>query len=273
MKVKLKIWMEQDGSVAFAEGRRMLLEAVDRLGSLNAAAKELGISVCCIDEYCTGEVADHTMALILALNRKLMSYHKQVQQEKSWAFDKVTGIRRLAGQTLGIIGFGRIGRAVASRAAGFGLNIMAFDPYHQDYKAGVQLVELNELLRKADIISLHANLSRDNAGLIDGGAFLKMERKPLLINVSRGALLDESELVYALDKGLVAGAALDVLADEPPDIDGHPLADRDNVILTPHVAFYSEQSLLDNRRISALNIKHFLDGRFDKVFRFVHHAK
>lgn len=237
-----------------------------------AAAKELGISVCCIDEYCTGEVADHTLALILALNRKLFQYHKQVQEDKNWVWDGVTGIKRLSGQTLGIIGFGRIGKAVARRAEGFGLNVMVFDPYQKDYHAKVRLGELNELLRESDIITLHASLSRDNNRLIDGGAFLKMERKPLLINVARGALIDESELAYALDNGLVSGAALDVLADEPPDLDDHPLAGRDNVILTPHVAFYSDRSLLENRRISASNIRYFFESRPEKIFRFVHHA-
>ncbi len=236
------------------------------------AAKELGISVCCIGEYCTDEVADHTMALILALNRKLFTYHGQVQEQGSWAYDEVSGIKRLSGQTLGIIGFGRIGRAVASRAAGFGLNVMTYDPYQQDYKIGVRLVELIELLRHSDIISLHANLSQDNHNLIDGGAFLKMERKPQLINVSRGALIDESALVYALDNGLISGAALDVLAQEPPDLKNHPLLGRENVILTPHVAFYSEQSMLENRRISAQNIRYVLENRFDDVFKFVHRA-
>jgi lactate dehydrogenase-like 2-hydroxyacid dehydrogenase len=237
------------------------------------AAKELGISVCSVGEYCTGEVADHTMALILALNRKLFNYHKQVQEHKNWTFTKVTGVSRLAGQNLGIIGFGRIGRAVASRAAAFGLNVMAFDPYQNDYKAGARLVEFDELLRKSDIISLHANLSTDNASLIDGSAFLKMDRRPQLVNVARGGLIDEKALVYALDNRLISGAALDVLADEPPKLKKHPLLGRENVILTPHVAFYSDQALFENRKISALNIKHFMNGRFDQVFRFVHHAQ
>ncbi|MFT5140978.1 MAG: phosphoglycerate dehydrogenase-like enzyme [Rhodothermales bacterium] len=237
------------------------------------AAKELGISVCCIREYCTDEVADHTMALILAMNRKLLAYHSQVQEQKSWAFNGVTGIRRLSGQTLGLVGFGRIGRAVAKRAAGFGMNILAYDPYQKDYKAEVRLVEMDELLRKSDIISLHANLSPNSVNMIDGGAFLKMDRKPQLINVSRGGLVDEKALIYALDHGLVSGAALDVLAKEPPRLKTNKLLGRDNVIVTPHVAFYSEQSMLENRRVSAQNIKYYFNGRPDKVSRFVHHAK
>jgi D-3-phosphoglycerate dehydrogenase len=237
------------------------------------AAKELGISVCCIDEYCTEEVADHTLTLILSLSRKLEHYRREVQRERNWEFDSTTGLKRLSRITLGLVGFGRIGQAVAKRASGFGMNILAYDPYRTDYDAGVRLVELDELLRLSDIISLHANLSKGNRKLIDGGAFLKMERKPLLINVSRGALIDEEALVYALDKGLISGAGLDVLSDEPPKLDQHPLLDRKNVIITPHVAFYSDQSILENRKLSAQNIKHYLAGRFDDVRRLVHHAQ
>ena len=237
------------------------------------AAKEKGISVCCVGEYCTGEVADHTMALILALNRKLFQYDKQVREQGSWAYHTVRGVRRLAGLTLGIIGLGRIGSAVTKRAAAFGFNIMAYDPYQKDYEAGVQLVELDVLLRQSDIISLHANLDATAGPLINAGAFLKMERRPQLINVSRGKLIDEVALVQALDTGNVSAAALDVLADEPPNLKNHPLAGRDNVLLTPHLAFFSEQSMLENRRISAQNIRHYYAGRFDEVFRFVHYAK
>jgi D-3-phosphoglycerate dehydrogenase len=239
------------------------------------AARERGISVCCVGEYCSGEVADHTMALMLALNRKLMSYHAQVQRGKSWAYDEVTGIRRLAGQTLGIIGLGRIGREVARRATGFGLNIIAHDPFlnPEDCPEGIELTDFDGLLGRSDIITLHCNLAEDSRAMLDAGAFAKMDRRPLLINVARGMLIDEPALLEALDSGRISAAALDVLAQEPPAIDGHPLAGRDNVILTPHVAFYSDQSLLENREISALNIRHFFAGRFDQVFRFIHHAQ
>jgi D-3-phosphoglycerate dehydrogenase len=240
---------------------------------INAAAAR-GISVCCVGEYCTGEVADHAMALLLALNRKLMQYHAQVQHDRSWAWDDVRGIRRLAGQTLGVIGLGRIGLAVIERARGFGLKIIAHDPFvaPDGIPKGTELVSLDELLDRSDIITLHCNLAKDNCAMLDAGAFAKMARKPLLINVARGALIDESALLHALDTGRVAGAALDVLADEPPELANHPLTGRDDVILTPHVAFYSDRSLLECRRISALNIRRFFQGRFDEVFRFVHHA-
>lgn len=237
-------------------------------------AKELGISVCCVGEYCTDEVADHTLALILLLNRRLPDYHAQVQKRKIWTWDEVSGIQRLSGRTLGIVGLGRIGQAVARRAAGFGLEVIAYDPWlaQSGGEQEIPLVDWDDLLERSDIISLHCNMSADNLAMIDAEAFSKMGRKPLLINVARGALIDEAALIEALDAGQIAGAGLDVLADEPPELENHPFLGRNNVIITPHVAFNSEQSLHDNRRISALNITNFLAGRIDEVYRFVHHA-
>lgn len=232
------------------------------------AAEQTGIAVCCVGEYCTGEVADHTLALILALNRRLFEYHRQVQERYSWAWDEVQGIRRLSGQTLGIIGLGRIGRAVARRAAGFGLSVIAHDPY-VDASKEIRLVSLAELLESADIVSLHCNLDSDNKAVLNRAAFASMRRRPLLINVARGGLVDERALAEALDSGQIAGAGLDVLVDEPPGLHNHPLVGRDNVVLTPHVAFFSDHSLRQNRTISARNIRHVLEGRPELVFRLV----
>jgi len=236
------------------------------------AAAERGIGVSCIGEYCTDEVADHTMALLLALNRRLLAYDHQVQVGHDWRWNEVQGVRRLAGQTLGLVGFGRIGQAVCRRALGFGLRVLVCDPLADAETArrhGVRSAGLEELLAASDIISLHCNLNAANRGLLDRAAFALMRRKPLLLNVARGGLIVESDLVDALDRGLVAGAALDVLAEDSPDLERHPLAGRSDVLLTPHVAFYSESSLTDLRRISAQNVRAFLDGRPDAVFRMV----
>ena len=240
------------------------------------AAAENNISVCCIGEYCTSEVADHTMALLLALNRKLIDYHVQVQSEKLWRWDSISGIRRLSGQTLGIVGIGRIGRSVAQRAQSCGLNVIGCDPYvgiQEAADAGIRRVELEELLALADIISLHCNLTDENRHLLDREAFKKMQRRPVIINVARGGLINETHLVEALDAGWVSGVALDVLESEMPDLKGTGFLGRNNVILTPHVAFYSESSMLEFRRISALNIRNFFAGNISAVFRFVHHAR
>jgi D-3-phosphoglycerate dehydrogenase len=238
------------------------------------AAREFGVSVCCVREYCTGEVADHTLALLLALNRRLLDYDRQVRRDRDWAWDRVTGLRRLAGQVLGIVGLGRIGRAVAARARGFGLGVIAHDPWLSAAEAPVDipLLPLDALLARADIISLHCNATPDQAPLLDASAFAAMARRPLLINVARGSLVDENALLSALERGAVAGAALDVLAEEPPDLAANPLVGRDDVLVTPHVAFSSEQALDDVRRISAQNIRHALAGNDDRVFAFVHRA-
>jgi len=236
------------------------------------AAAEQGIGVSCVGEYCTDEVADHTMALLLALNRQLLAYHHQVQADRSWRWNEIQGVKRLAGQTLGLVGFGRIGQAVCRRALGFGLRVLACDPLVDAGTAsrhGVRPAGLEELLAGSDIISLHCNLGADNRGLLNRAAFARMRRKPFLLNVARGALIVEADLVDALDRGLVAGAALDVLTEESPDLLRHPLAGRRDVLLTPHVAFYSESSLADLRRISAANIRAFLEGRPGDVFRLV----
>jgi len=236
------------------------------------AAATAGIRVCAIDEYCTDEVADHAILLMLALARRLPEYHEQVQTNKRWQYDSLQGLSRMSDLTLGIVGFGKIGQAVARRATGFGMSIVAFDPFpNEDAAAGIgaRFRTLPELYSLADIISLNCGLTIDNKHLIDTGAFEQMLRKPIVINCARGALIDEDALVKALDTGQISGAGLDVLTDESPDLRSLSLLGRPNVIVTPHVAFYSDASILDNRRISTMNIRNFLDGKDNDVRRYV----
>lgn len=240
------------------------------------AAAEAGISVCAIDEYCTDEVADHALLLMLALCRRLPEYHDQVQNEHRWQFDALAGLKRMRDMTLGIVGFGKIGQAVARRARGFGMVILAYDPYPDEVAASalaVQFCELADLFADADIISLNCGLSADNKHLIDAKAIQQMRHSPILINCARGALIDEAALVSALDTGQVSAAGLDVLAEESPDLRVSKLTGRANVILTPHVAFYSDASMLENREISTSNVRNFLDGRHENIRRYIHHAK
>lgn len=239
------------------------------------AARDAGISVCAIDEYCTDEVADHVILLMLALCRRLTEYHDQVQRENRWEFDSLHGLRRLRDMTLGIVGFGKIGQAVAHRAAGFGLSMVVFDPYPDEAvaaDAGARVCDLPELFAVSDIISLNCGLTADNEHLIDSEAFQAMANKPILINCARGGLVDEVALVAALDSGQISAAGLDVLTEESPDLSASQLTGRNNVILTPHVAFYSDASILENRQISANNIRNFLDGKLGDVRKFIHQA-
>lgn len=263
------------GESVIAELRRCRLISVSATGYNCVdieAAKAQNISVCALDAYCTDEVADHTMLLMLALCRRLIEYDKLVQSQYSWQFDSLSGLRRLRGMTLGIIGFGTIGRAVAKRARSFGMSAIAYDPYADAGALGVRFRELPELLAESDVISLHCNLSEQNRHLIDANAFGQMQRRPILINCARGGLVAQNALVAALDAGQISAAGLDVLGDESPDLRRSGLTGRGNVILTPHVAFYSDESILENRRLSASNIRHFLDGEHASVRKYIHHA-
>ena len=180
-----------------------------------------------------------------------------------WRWNEVRDVQRLAGRTLGLIGFGRIGQAVCRRARAFGLEVLASDPRIDEQTARrheARLCDVDELLAASHVVSLHCNLHPGNLGLLNRDAFARMRLKPLLINVARGGLIVEADLVRALDDGQVSGAALDVLAQDSPDLGRHPLAGRADVLLTPHVAFYSEAALADLRRISAQNIGAYLQG-------------
>lgn len=240
------------------------------------AAVDANISVCAIDEYCTDEAADHVILLMLALCRRLTEYHDQVQREYLWQPESLSGIARMRDLTLGIIGFGKIGQAVARRAHGFGMTIIVNDPHSDELATSdlnIQFLDLPELLAAADIVSLNCRLTNDNKQLIDANAFARMQRKPILINCARGELVDEAALVDALDSGQISGAGLDVLSDEPPDLRASNLSGRDNVILTPHVAYYSDRSALKSREIAASNIRNFLDGKHENVRQYIHHSK
>ena len=235
------------------------------------AAQKHQVSVCAVGEYCTEEVADHTLALILMLKRQLIGYNLQVQKNCSWAYDKIPPPTRLRGQVLGIIGFGRIGKAVASRAKSIGIEIIFYDPNieHNDEKLDAKRVNLETLFKTSDIISLHCNAGSENDSILSRAAFESIAKKPILINVARGSLVDEEALAEALDAGIIQGAALDVLNGEPPALKENCLIGRTNVVITPHIAFYSEQSMRDVRTISARNIKYFIEKNYSQINRFV----
>ncbi|HWQ51600.1 MAG TPA: C-terminal binding protein, partial [Terriglobales bacterium] len=232
------------------------------------AATDRGIPVCAIAEYCTKEVAEHTMALLLTIWRKLGCMKADVEKG-GWRYDVCAPIERLEGKTLGIFGLGRIGTAVAKRAAAFGLRVIAADPaltFMEAKERGAQLVTPDAVLATSDIITNHMDANETNRDLFNGAAFAAMARRPLFLNCARGWSVDESALIDALDKGLIRAAGIDVLKDENPCLEGHPLLGRDNVILTPHAAFYSETSIEALHRISAKNLACCLAGRPQEAF-------
>lgn len=209
---------------------------------LDQATRE-GIIVANVPDFCVDEVSETVCASILALNRKTHSMHRSVLDGK-WDRRLAIPIGRLRNRTLGLIGFGRIARAVAARMKAFGMHIVAFDPYvrEQDMRrAGVMAAGFDQLLEHSDFISLHVPMRADTRGLIGARELRKMKKGAYLINTSRGKIIDEKALYRALKEGVIGGAALDVLEDEPP-ARTNPLFKLDNVILTPHYASYSEEA-------------------------------
>jgi D-3-phosphoglycerate dehydrogenase / 2-oxoglutarate reductase len=225
------------------------------------AAAELGIVVTYVPDYCMHEVSDHAMALLLALARKIPYSNKLVQAGR-WEMPAVAPLRRLAGQVLGLIGLGNIPRALAPKAKAFGLTVIAHDPYAaKDVFAscGVAAVSLEELLARSDFISVHAPLTPATRGLLNAAAFGRMKKGAAIVNTARGPLIDEQALLAALDSGHLGGAALDVVATEPLPKDSDLLG-RDNVILTPHTAFYSVEALEELQTKCAADVARVLSG-------------
>ena len=225
------------------------------------AATQAGIVVTYVPDYCVDEVSDHAMALLLALARKVTFGNRLVQAGR-WEMPAVVPIHRLRGRTLGLVGFGKIPRLLAPKAQAFGMKVVAFDPFVLDQAVAgldVELVDLDQLLARADFVSVHAPLTPETHHMFDGDAFARMKPEALLINTARGPLVDVQALAVALDAGQLAGAALDVLPEEPPPAD-LAVIDRDNVILTPHTAFYSEEALLDLQTKAAEDVARVLSG-------------
>ncbi len=248
---------------------RKMLEALPRCKVLSRygvgvdtidveAATDLGIIVANVPDYCMEEVSDHTLALFLCLVRKVMSLERSIRLG-NWDFRIAVPIHRLKGMTYGIVGCGRIGREVAKRVEAFGLRVIGYDPYINEVE-GIELVSFEKLLAQSDFISIHCSLTESTHHLLGRDQFRKMERKPIVLNVSRGAVVDEAALIEALEREWISGAGLDVLETEPPDAKS-PLLKRDNVILTPHIAYYSEESKSEMKRRTAENVFNVLTGK------------
>jgi D-3-phosphoglycerate dehydrogenase len=225
------------------------------------AAKELGIAVNYVPDYCLREVSDHAMALLLGLARKVPFSNKLVQSGR-WEVPPIVPLRRLEGQTLGLVGFGNIPRALAPKAKAFGFKVLTHDPFVKTdalAAAGVEGVSFDELLARSDFVSVHAPLLPSTRGLMNAAVFAKMKKGAYLINTARGPLVDELALIAALDSGQLGGAGLDVVTTEPLGKDS-PLLGRDNVILTPHTAFYSVEALEELQTKCASDVARVLSG-------------
>lgn len=228
-------------------------------------AGELGMYACNVPDYCFDEVSDHTIITGLTLGRKILKFDNRVKAG-NWSHDGMQPINAFRNQTFGLVGFGNIPKYVAKKVKAFGFNVIASDPYVKQEVAdeyGVKLVTQDEVFAKSDYISLHAPLTEETKHTVNKDSIAKMKDGVIIINTSRGPLINEKDLYDALKSGKVAGAALDVMEVEPPDL-SNPLLTLDNVIITPHAAFYTEESSIELRKKSFEEAVRIATGQIPK---------
>jgi len=271
----------RDADALYAKGRRITKRVIDglerckviSLGSVGVdsvdvdAATARGIPVTNVPDTFIEEVADHAMMLILATYRRLTTMDRLVRAGR-WSEGRplLSQFPRLMGQTLGLIAFGHVARAVAVRARAFGLHILAYDPYVEELvvsQYGVEPVNLTELLQRSDIVSMHAPATADAHHMMTEHHFRLMKPEALFISTGRGPTTDEPALIKALKEGWIAAAGLDVLEQEPPETN-NPLLKMDNVILTPHVASASARFDPVRKRRVGQEIALVLGGRWPR---------
>lgn len=225
------------------------------------AARNRGIDVCNVPDYCTDEVADHTLALALALVRQVGQTDARTRSGQ-WRITPDRPIASLSEQTFVTIGFGRIARAVLDRARGFRFNLGAVDPFVSDdefNQSSVRRLSIDEAFREADVLSLHCGLSEETHHLVDEARIATMKSSAIVVNTSRGGLVDAAAVSQALSAGTIAGAGLDVYEKEPLP-DDSPLRSCPNILLTSHIAWYSTDSIIRLRELAAREIVRFMNG-------------
>ena len=229
-------------------------------------AKNNNIYVCNVPDYCEEEVSDHAAALLLSCIRQTAS-RTSIIKRGMWNLSQENKIYRIKDRTLGLIGYGRIARAFHRKLCGFGLNrVLVFDPYISEETAGADniiLTDLNTLLKESDYISIHCPLNEKTEHLISDKEFSLMKNSTILINTSRGRIINEEALFTALSNGGIACAGLDVYEKEPIE-KNNPLLGLDNIVLTDHIGFYSEESLVELKIKAAQNVKDVLLGKTPK---------
>ena len=225
------------------------------------AATEMGIPVANVPHYCIDEVSLQTIGFVLDLNRRTLPLAAHVRAGRWGTAPPVTPPSRLRGQVLGVVGFGAIGSEVARKAQALGLEVVAYDPFAvPDRHPAISFVPLAQLLARSDYVSLHCPLTDATRGLIGAAELAQMKPSAYLLNLSRGPVVDQAALTHALRSGVIQGAALDVLATEPPD-PADPLLQLDNVIVTPHIASWSIEAAVELRREVAQSVVDALGGR------------
>lgn len=227
------------------------------------SATQHGIMVVNVPDYCLEEVSDHAIACMLAMIRKLTISDKHVRSGE-WEFSFIKPIHRVSNMTVGIVGMGRIGRLSAKKASIFGPKLIFADPYVKDdviiEDVYVKKVNLEELFADSDVILIHAPATPETQYMFNKKTFSLMKRKPIIINCARGSLIDTNALIDALKNGQISGAALDVIDGVPPIAKNSPLLSFENLILTPHCAWYSEEALINLQRMAAEEVIRILKG-------------
>ncbi len=225
------------------------------------AATEKGIYICNVPDYGIDEVSNHAIAMMLALAKKLPIVTKSLRGGE-WGYLSTIPLFRLQDSTLGLVGLGRIPSLVAKKMSGFGMNILAYDPYANEEYArsqGVTLVDFDTLIEKSDFVSVHCPQTEETTHLFNKEVFTRMKKTAFLINTARGPIVDQTALIEALKSGEIAGAGLDVFEQEPIEKDSE-LLKMDNVIATPHCAWYSEQAITTLQRKVAEEVINVLKG-------------
>lgn len=235
------------------------------------AATERGILVTNVQDYCTEEVADHAVALWLSLARRLLDYNRATH-DGIWRWQSGQPIRRLRGRTLGIVSFGRIGQAISDRVKGFGVDVIAYDPFVDPAVAkahGVELVDKAALLARSDYILMQAPMTPETRHFLGEAEFAAMKPGAILVNTGRGPTVDNKALYKALTHGTLAAAGLDDPEEEPAKKahwtpDDNPIFTLPNVVVTPHAAYYSEESIQAARETAASEVARVLTGQLPK---------
>lgn len=225
------------------------------------AAEEHGIYVCNVPDYSVDEVSNHAIALMLDCARKLTYLADQVKQGNT-GYTLAKPLYRIAGKTLGLVGFGRIPRLVAQKMSGFGVNIITYDPMVDEKAAkerNVTPVSFETLLKKSDYISVHCPLMASTRHMFDREAFSKMKSSAIFVNTARGGVVKEADLVWALENHVIAMAGLDVTEEEPISVE-NPLLKLPNAVVTPHAAWYSEEAIESLQRMVAEEVVRALKG-------------
>lgn len=230
------------------------------------ALNKAGIAPCYIPDYCAEEVAEQAIALILACGRRVVSSRKVLDDSSArgqWDFGPVIPCFRMGGQTLGILGCGRIGSLVYKKLKSFGFQFLICDPYltaERKQELGIETVDKETLFRNSDFVTIHTPLSPETRHIVNRETLAMMKPTAYLVNTARGPMVDDEALADALKRGVIAGAGIDVFEREPPPPE-YPLFGLPNAILTPHLAWYSEDAAWTIRKLIVLEVDRFLAGQ------------